>query len=503
MTRTCQTSRRRCGVTLIEMMVALAITTFVILIVNKLFNEVVTTVSRGTQAGEILQRSRAFDEQIATETQLQLSDDPDDPANWWGRMVGPAGRDGTSASSSTAAPGGFLAIVQRRVLNVPVTINDAIQGNTTNVRSDQLVFIYDQLPNFDQSGKKRLPPLAPAGLNTYAGDMRDSINADYVRIWYGHVAQLDKNGAYQGDIDNTANADNPNAIAQDWVLGRQALFLTDSSGNTVTGNVPYGPYPNPTFGLPFASTPLVSGYGGSPLLASGLSDVADLTLKQMMDGPTPGALDTLPTLLAYQSSVLNMMYTSQPLLTAAKTTGSGGNLNAWDTAPSSTYFMGGVSDFIVEFAGDLVRGESYTDTNYDPDGELDRDPDGRIKWYTAPAFANTPSTGGYNADYPASYPAPLGDTNYPPGNTGSLVAGLPRAYAALVWRDEPSGNDRTNYTDGDFRQWPWLLRIRYRLHDRRGQFDGRQIINTSTNKQVPEPGEWFEIIVPVNYQGIQ
>lgn len=188
------------GITLIEMMVALAITTFVVLVVNQLFNGVIQTVGRGTQVGEILQRSRAFDEQIATETELVISggrQPATNPYDWFGRMVGPKGRE-------PGQPGGFLVVVQRAI-PAPLTLDDQVKGIVRGVtppyagvqnaiRSDQLMFIYDQTPKFDESGRKRLPPLAPVNNGSFGGDMDDSINAEYVRLWYGHVSHADADG---------------------------------------------------------------------------------------------------------------------------------------------------------------------------------------------------------------------------------------------------------------------------------------------------------------------
>jgi pilin/secretion family protein with methylation motif len=490
MTQARTPSRRGAGVTLIEMMVALAITTFVILVVNKLFNEVITTVGRGTQAGEILQRSRALDEQLATETELQLSGgkDPSEAGDWWGRMVGPAGRDSTE-------PGGFLVVVQRRI-PTPLTIEDAIVGNTRLVRSDQLMFIYDQTPNFDQTGKKRLPPLAPAGDGTYGGDMRNSLNADYVRMWYGHAAQLDETGTYIDDLGAYAVAGNPNAIAQDWVLGRHALFLTDSSGNP--GVRPYGAH---TGNAQWANiTANVINGPSAKSMYHGMTDVADITLDNMVNAPVVG-LDAVANIMGYQGRMLSMMFASRPMQTTAKpVTSATGILGTWDTAPAHTYFMGGVSDFIVEFAGDLVRGVSYNPTVADvtagPDGELDRDLDGRIKWYTFSIFQNPSQASGvlafpndpvtYRVPDPADYPP-----NVPQATVNAFIgARLDAGRAAFVWQHDGSPG---------FEKWPWMLRVRYRLHDRRGQFEGRQI--TVGGVSVPEPGAWFETIIPVNHQG--
>ncbi len=501
MTYSTQTSRRRLGVTLVEMMVALAITTFVILVINKLFNEVIQTVGRGTQAGEILQRSRAFDEQIANETELIISGGrkpATEPYDWFGRMVGPAGRE-------SGQPGGFLVIVQR-VIPAPLTLDDQLKGITRNIRSDQLMFIYDQKPLLDASGKKRLPPLAPSGDGTYSGDMRNSVNADYVKLWYGHVLQIrDGDQAANYPVGNISQIDlgvlngtNPNAIAQDWVLGRHALFLMKDGIDPIT-SFPYTPVGIHANGVtPFAG---ITGPGGSGQLWNGMADVSTTKLSDFTGSPTAVLGNPVGSAIAYQAQILAAGNAIFPLLTSAKPSTT--LMISKDIAPSHTYFMGGVSDFIVEWAGDVVDGVHYTSTSADidtdgdgilGDGELDRDPEGRIKWYTHRAFNNRDLGGGnlnaVNPNMPVTYPSPL-PVDYPPY---SNIA-RPRAQAAFVWQHDGSPG---------FTQWPWMIRIRYRLHDRRGEFNGREItVNAATGETEPEAGAWFEMVIPVNYQGVK
>jgi hypothetical protein len=489
MTHTRQTTRRQIGVTLVEMMVALAITTFVLLVVNQLFNQVISTVRRGTQAGEILQRSRAFDEQIAIETELIISggrDPANNPYDWFGRMVGPKGRE-------AGQPGGFLVIVQR-VLDVPLTLDDAVKQVTRPVRSDQLMFIYDQTPLFDQTGKKRLPPLAPSSNGSFSGDMVDSMNSDYVKIWYGHVTQLNDLGTMSGTLGQIGVQDNPNVIAQDWALGRQALFLR-------TGPVPVGKIYAQGAG---AFDNVVNAPPLMNALYTGITDISVMTLNDLT-GPV-GLLTAAISNDDYQDRVLGknitpgirggLAYSNVPLLTLPKPIGT--NLQSKDIARNHTYFMGGVSDFIVEWAGDVVTGNTTYATptaTPNPDGELDRDPEGRIKWYTNQLFSNRDlgnNRSAVNPDAPVTYPVPLGGPGYMPFNNGNNLA---FADAAFVWQ-----NDGTP----DFTQWPWLIRIRYRLHDRHGDFDGRQVtVDPATGETEPEAGAWFETIIPVNHQGVK
>lgn len=507
-TRSQQTGRRR-GITLIEMMVALAITSFVILVVNQLFNSVTTTVSRGIQVSELLQKSRTLDEQLAFETDLLVLD-PTTPSGWQGRMVGPEGHDDTATT-----PGGFLGIVQR-IVEAPLTVEDGIRDNTRFIRSDQLVFIYDQNSNLD-AGAKHLPAMAPSSPWSFTGDQRDSDNADYVRMWYGHVLQIRQNDdptginmASAGDYahlelgDTTfASTGNPNILAQDWVLGRHALFLTDPKDDT-------GAPLAFTFGRSVGSPtedPLAlaqANMGGTyRYVANGVVDVANMTLEDMISG-RPAALDNLNT-AGYHNRVLSMMFADTPLLTAAKPMGLDENMYSWDMAPTHTYFMGGVSDFIVEFAGDVVNDTFFMigdPTQIGPDGELDRDPDGRIKWYTLQGFSNPKTAFNSpipNPDAPVTYPVP-GPVDYPP--TSAAVGSFDRADAAFIWHHKPTAAAGANLT-ANFRQWPWMLRIRYRLHDRNGKFEGREVNDPADSTGVlkmTEPGVWYETIIPVNYQ---
>ena len=514
MTTTTRTTRQSLGVTLIEMMVALAITTLVVLVINQLFNQVVQTVARGTQGGEMLQKSRTIDEQLARETELSIID-AQNPEGWLSRMVGPAGRYGKNDADG---PGGFLVVVQHTV-DAPLTLEEQIQSQGTvrqTIRSDQLMFVYDQDSPLD-SGTKRLPALAPSSRYNFTGDQRDSLYAEYARIWYGHVLQIPDgrdpetiNVANSADYNNfdlgISNAANPNAIAQDWVLGRHALLLTDSLPTSASdiSTLPYGPYVN---GTSVAAASVMQAPSGTTRLGNGLCDVANFSLEHLIIERPPASvtadhlpmagLNSSPTYNVFQGSVLFMSFASTPLLTSAKPLGSTNSMRAWDNSPSHTYFMGGVSDFIVEWAGDLADGV-FNDTippgRVNPDGELDRDSNGNIKWYTSPAYANHPAGGAYTFNAPITYPAPP-PNQYTPTVNPALLAGFPRASNAYVWQTEGSPG---------FTQWPWMLRIRYRLHDRRGEFEGREmVVNNSTGQTVPEKGQWYEVILPVNWQGLQ
>jgi hypothetical protein len=315
------------------------------------------------------------------------------------------------------------------------------------------------------------------------------------------VIDVTNTGGYSSIDLNATNSTNPNALAQDWVLGRHALLLTDSSSN-LTPFLPYGQYLN----QPITTWNISGGVPGSPTLGNGMCDVANFTLKELINGrvapappPFPIGLASSPNTLNYQGRLLDLMYTRGPLLTAAKPLGLTDNMQSWDVSPTHTYFMGGVSDFIVEWAGDAVMDTFYDfipPGNVQPDGILDRDPDGRIKWYTA--LNPNPITAGNNLppnrNAPITYPAPptgVAPLGYPPHVNPAILGFFSRTDAAFAWQHAGSPG---------FTQWPWMIRVRYRLHDRRGQFEGREI--TVAGNTEPEKGLWYETVIQVNYQNL-
>ena len=79
------------------------------------------------------------------------------------------------------------------------------------------------------------------------------------------------------------------------------------------------------------------------------------------------------------------------------------------------------------------------------------------------------------------------------------------ALASFLWEDAYNTNTKPTIAEPKQRatKWPWLIRIRYRLHDERGEFEGRRIADTTNiggESTKPERGEWFEVIFPVNRQ---
>ena len=202
----------------------------------------------------------------------------------------------------------------------------------------------------------------------------------------------------------------------------------------------------------------------------------------------------------------------------------------WQIAQAHAVLNEGVSDFAIEFAADMYGGggggdnvAQVTPGTFAPDGQIDVDPLGNIAWY-----------GWSELEDPALRPA-RGVRIFPPANMyhpaiNAGVASLPNAQAAsaFVWRhdrfdagvyDISAGTwARTNSNttgpltptgvENAFCDWPYLLRIRYRVHDPKGQIaSGAPLFNDANNNGSQDAGEeiidsrngiWFEQIIPIN-----
>ncbi len=514
--------RTQPGFTVIELLVAIAIAGFMIFMFNQLFGEVANSVSRGVNVSDFMAKSRAFEQQLQAETELtSFSIEPgrSSPRDGWnGRMLGPG--------DEQAGDGGILVVVQH-LIPAPITESDRFGEVKRFIRSDQLLFIMDASGSAGGDPFK-LPVLCPAWPRAYAGEQDNSNLASHVRLWYGHVQQTLANGTFTtggnslGDpADYGLGVDtpgNPNFLAKDWVLGRQAIFLAGRREGAAPND------PRPPGGVVFISGGLNNNdrrtnpgiLPASPVFPSNepmflaLADVsnqvwADIAGDYLRQPPMSKA--------GFHGRALSMTFTgtsggpSVRLVTnPAPTEGDARRMRPRDLAQMHPYLIGGVSDFAIEFAHDY-------DNNLNPldgypsqgDGEIDRDPAGNIRWYSH--YPNVPNTANFNPDLPVTYLPP------PPADNDAYVILRNAVPAPSALGDPPYGTaafiwPQRNGTGAFFEEWPWLIRIRYRLHDTGGNFVGRQnvwqdkVTGSGSVERVrePEPGQWFETIIPVNRQ---
>jgi len=478
------TGRARRGFTLMEMMVSLLIAGIMTGLIYVIFNSVSEGVSRGIHVSTVIQNSRMVGDQLQRDMI---------------RMVPP----GDPNSEST----GVLVVTQGVEQGVPMPeprSADFELNTLEDIRRDQLAFIRYTA---DPSTATTIKPMTGDDVEDYTHAAR----GDYARVWYGHVERPDP-------VDTGLN----------WILGRQALLLTAWDTN-IDSNVPSWYVNEPFYDSQIPSGNEPAGAPNPTLLQAGHTDVfMDVGAFGGSPGPPPDRHPVqrgLEFLMAPSTGVLTPNsgnysdYREQahrlafgllnnPLIVdpAFSTLNSNAEnpLNPWHVNRTHAAFMENVSDVAVEFAADI-----------DPaDGDVDRVPSDisiagitvpadSIKWYGH--YYNDPAederrlpgggTGGFDPSLPVVFkvdpayaPYDDGDPNPPQvEQTSGGTVDMTAAAATFVWMNDETGSA--------FVDWPYLLRVRYRLHDKVGRY--RSSLPTGDGGSEPVNGRWFEQILPV------
>ncbi len=334
--------------------------------------------------------------------------------------------------------GGFLVIINQVIPNV--TIQTQKGPVTRDVRSDQLVFIRNA---------EGVEPLAPG----YTTAFSNSTDATHAKVWYGHALRTDPGGSGPTVVGLGA-VNGPNEVASNWILGRHALFL---DGTFSSLGWPPSPPSIQVFARDAAfDSPVNYGNTTPPVANSlymGLTDVCAEVLEDI-NAKLLGATDynDQAYLYAFPDTRVSPVTTTQEQRLRVNPRPAGNTFESWRIAQMHPYFVENVSDFIVEFAADT-----------DQTGDIDfHSGQGSVVWRS---INDVP---GWAAGYKSS-------PNY------VLPGGLE---ARFTFR-----HDDPNY-------WPYMIRIRYRVHDPRGRFTER--VRDAGNNVNTEPGMWFEQVIKVN-----
>jgi hypothetical protein len=393
------------------MLLAATITFIMVIFLHTIFSTITNTVSLGMATSDILRAN--------ADATARLSADADP-------MVG-------------SLAGGFMVILQKQIDGVRLRADDP---PVSTVRSDQVIWIRTL------TGDHPPTPATPAAPGSYS---HATTTATHARVWYGHVLRTDSSGTAAGELGEPGH----NAIASQWILGRQLLFL-DGAPSAAVHIDSTAAYPN----WP------VNGYGGyaeapADRWYKGLSDIVNADLDGIRN-----YFDGLAGLggVGYPAGPYQFTYGAQRLWCNPQPP-EGPDLPSWRVAQMHPYFIGNVSDLRIDFAGDH-------------DGILGIDLsliEGQIKWYSH--FYNNPSEGRwggqpYDANEPVTYKPP---TYAPPLMLGGFVTIdlFPRS----IYEANPPG---LPHADAAFT-------FSYRVHDPRGQLadrDGR-------------PGKLFERVVRI------
>lgn len=423
------------GFTLIELLISMSLILLLLFLTNILFQGANRVVTTGIQSSKVLAAARTINEQITEDANL---------------MQGP-----------DATEGGYIVIIQRPVASVAMLDPENLSETTQNLRSDQLVFI---------RSAANLASMTPEDGDIYRSSLMGQAG-DFAKIYYGHAQRLQPDGTPLGASASHqlgGSSSGLDRIGSNWILARQPMLFSPSGLNTASDVHAENAYR--------ASAVLNSGYS-SPTTNRGITDVTAQSYGPVTQaGPTPpasflhglinGGGNTDPAFY-YNTSYYDF---SAPLYVNPSPDPNSTNFSSWAIAQTHPILTQGCSDFIVDFAADL-NGNGLVDTHR-PDGT---DVDGAIRWYD---WQDAPV---WTAQTTANSRA---DVDQPYVNLSSNVK-------VFVFRaDDTEAYDETAGGTQAHSYWPYMIRIRYRLHDTRGRL-------TSSSGGNPISGRWFERIIDV------
>ncbi|MEM1210111.1 MAG: hypothetical protein AAGI54_12670, partial [Planctomycetota bacterium] len=441
----------------------------------------------------------------------------------------------------------------------------------------QLVFLRNLYP-----GERAI---TPQNSDSVGNDNPAENDPAAARIWYGHVVPTNNRGDNANDDPTNADYDFYNRPANQWTLGRQALYFTGANTGTPgklidpandittddntarTANAFFSPttegltlVENQPASVPGGPShfryPAIDGYTqpsgfsidwfnrmatsdadvvnsfvpatnrlANPELYMGLTDVVPAAAEHLFytvffwssnpalgttyaqGGPLSAQLNPDPSVASgagntdYATNAAELGYAFDRLWVNPRPHDAAGNparlIEAWQQAQMHPYLAAGVSDFEVHFAGDYDDDDNPSNTPGVPDGQIDLDNRGNIRWYNS--FVDGQNNLNVNPSDstdddiivpPIKTDMPAGSESEVPIQrfAGGLNSTPDHADLVFVWRhDEPES-------------WPDLIRIRYRIHDADGRISDRQL--DTDNDGIPDentavPGRLVEVIFRV------
>jgi|GEM_PF-2479061 len=472
--------RKQAGLSIIELMITMSLLLLLLFLMDELFRDTSAVISRGIQTTKIIATTRSASEQIKADAE---------------EMIGPDDE-------------GYIVIIQERrngFMRDPKTLVETpVQG----LRSDQLVFIRNA------AGLRSMTPQGDDGFGS------DFIGTNYAKVWYGHVLRTLPNGARAGVTANHylgGSQSGLDRIASDYILGRQALLFNPAnsaaSDITVQQMVTSGVTPAPTYTFdPYFVSVVTNPISPSPTPAKvhmGLTDVCYLEYAPPLNSSYFSFRLSSPAFTIAQQN--NYYYftaahsnadwrprvNTHPDSTAT-------NFAASNIAQAHPIFAPNCSEFIIDFAADL-----------DADGEIDNVYGGndnsypnQIFWYDGlspvqPNLGDASLPGGKNWQ---EQPSPLDATVLPLPYIADKSNNDYKVFIFRVNDDEPFTAAGTGHS-----YWPYLIRIRYRLHDTKGKLDsndpnsgrdgrdndGDGLIDSADIDEDKISGRWYEHIIHV------
>lgn len=479
-----QHTRQQAGYTIMELITAMGIILLLLFLTSQLFQSTSLVAQRGMQTSKVIATARILNEQIAADA---------------GKMVGP--------TRSTSSVGGFLIITQERLTNGgtgvkmidPQTIAET---SVEQIRSDQLTFIRNATG---------LRSTTPQNSSTYRSNLT-GVSGDVAKVWYGHAKRTEPDGTRTGTTANHylgGSSAGIDRIANNLIFGRQAMLFnpTDrSTGNkisTATGS--YIHATSSDFNSP------VSGSTGAPSPAATYMGLTDVTIQNYGSGigtsAIPGTLlynltdTTALTAANHNTNYLAQQYPSNAdrLHVNPKPNPGDTSYAPWSFAQTHAILAQSCSEIEITFAADL-NGDGQIDTQFGGQSPTTGAP---IWWYdgiTQPNLGVTPAGQWENQ---ATIPQPY----FSGSSNANKKVYIFRVDDGTAYNSTAGGTQAHSY-------WPYLIRIRYRLHDTRGRLtsndpnslrdridndgDGITDLVNGDNDEDKISGRWVENIIKVN-----
>lgn len=454
---------RQHGFTIVELLVTMTILGLMLFLVNQLFNDTSRAVTTSVQVSKTVAASRSINEQLTIDAAA---------------MIGP--------DSDLNNEGGYIVIIQERLPDVamlnPQTLGEV--PNPVDLRIDQILFIRDA---------EGLKSMTPSGPNSYGTDIVGEAG-DRAKVWYGHGQRVLANG--QRRTLTLANAQLGGANAQldrvgsDFILCRQAMLFNPSSLDTTNDTytdtaLNFSTVRNPGTGAPVP-----------PRSYCGLTDVTVQDYRDLLTVLTDGTNDDNQ----YRNTAyyaLNDRLSVNPSPSVDDT-----DYASWAIAQGHPILAPNCSEMIIDFAADL-DGDGQIDTAFGGQGGANAP----VWWYDGieqPFMGSAANNGTWEAQAGLVQPQIVDNANF----------------QQFIFRvnddvsfDDAGGTVGSAGTAHSY--WPYLIRIRYRLHDTRGRLtsnyadalrdgldndgDGNPDVNGG-GTDVDEDrisGRWFERIIRV------
>lgn len=451
------------GFTIVELIVTLGVLGLMLFLVNQIFQETSVAVTTSVQVSKTVAQSRSINEQI--------TDDAD-------AMLGPG----------VDEDGGFIVIVQHAIQDVKLLDPQTLNEITIPVlRSDQLLFVRDA---------EGLKSMTPAGAGSYVTNLIGQ-PGDRAKVWYGHGLRTPPDGTSPAHLLGADDA-GLDSIGSNFIFARQAMLFNPTNAAT---NLPLSDSLTTgyTYALKaYAASNVVgaTGYTGPNQAYMGLTDV---TIQDYGPATTAGTMlyELTDTSLSVADKSNNYSLTSyrvdpnrlrvNPAPSAADT-----NYASWAIAQGHPILAQSCSEVIIDFAADM-NGDGQIDTAFRSQGANDAP----IFWYDTLSRNPARATTSFVWQNPGLSVSPVVN-NFTNKNV----------FAFRV-------NDDTPYTTtgSPVSSWPYLIRIRYRLHDTRGRLtsnyrafltdgvdndgDGNADAADNENDEDKISGQWFERIIVV------